>query len=440
VINKIKALKNHTGFRRYGANTVWLFGEKILRMIVGLFVGVWVARYLGPQQFGLLSYAQSFVGLFAAVATLGLDGIVIRELVKNESRRNELLGTAFLLKFMGAISIFILLAVAVNFTSNDSYTNTLVFIIASATIFQSFNVIDFYFQSQVISKYIVYANVITLSVSSIIKILFIVNSAPLIAFVWLIVFDSFVTSLGFIYFYFNSQLSLKDWKFDKEIAKHFIHDSWPLIISGMAVMIYARIDQIMLKEMVGFNEVGQFSVAIRTIEIFDFLSLIVVSSLAPAITKAKSVGEELYFHRLAVVYKFMMVIFLLVFIPIYFFGDKLILLLYGDQYKIAAELFVLSAFRTLFTNFGVARSLFINNNNFFKYSMIITILGACMNILLNLYLIPLYQAYGALLSTIISFTFTIFIFNFIFKELRFNGWLMIKSIFTFYTLKMKDLK
>ncbi len=83
------SLRDHEGFRRYFANTSWLFAEKILRMFVGLFVGIWVARYLGPEKYGLLSYAQSFVGFFTAIATLGLDGIVVRELVKDESRREK---------------------------------------------------------------------------------------------------------------------------------------------------------------------------------------------------------------------------------------------------------------------------------------------------------------------------------------------------------------
>ena len=126
-MQRLKALKSHQGFMKYFKNTSWLFGEKILRMVVGLFVGIWVARYLGPEQFGLFSYAQSFVGLFTAIATLGLDGIVVRELVKDESRRDELMGTAFWLKILGALGVLIVLAIAVNFTSNDSYTNSLVF-------------------------------------------------------------------------------------------------------------------------------------------------------------------------------------------------------------------------------------------------------------------------------------------------------------------------
>lgn len=157
MIARLTALARHQWFHRYFANTSWLFAEKILRMVVGILVGVWVARYLGPERYGLLSYAQSFVGLFSVVATLGLDSILVRELVKDEGKRAVLLGTAFRLKLLGAGAVMLLLAAAVQLTSNDGYTNALIFIVASAIIFQSFNVIDLYFQSKVFCKYVVSA-------------------------------------------------------------------------------------------------------------------------------------------------------------------------------------------------------------------------------------------------------------------------------------------
>jgi len=169
-----------------------------------------VARYLGPEQFGLFSYAQSFVGLFIAIATLGLDGIVIRELVKDESRRDELIGTAFYLKLMGAFLVLLILFMTINFTSNEKETNTLVFIIASATIFQSFNVVDMYFQSRVMSKYVVCTNLISLFFSSIVKVILILNEAPLVAFAWVVLFDSMVLAFGFIYFYMQ-QIDFSIW-------------------------------------------------------------------------------------------------------------------------------------------------------------------------------------------------------------------------------------
>ena len=260
--SKLKTLKSHQGFRRYAANTSWMMGEKILRMFVGLFVGIWVARYLGPEQFGLLSYAQSFVFLFTAIATLGLDGIVVRELVKDESRRDELLGTAFGLKLIGAILILPSLWLAVQLTSNDAPTNFLVFIIASATIFQSFNVIDFYYQSKVQSKYVAWANSFGLCVSSIIKVALILNNAPLMAFAIIVAFDSIVLAAGLVFFYkVSSQKKLFNWTFKAIIAKKLLTDSWPLILSGFVISVYMKIDQVMIKEILDAEAVGQYAAA-----------------------------------------------------------------------------------------------------------------------------------------------------------------------------------
>ena len=258
MINKIQSLRDHQGFMKYFKNTSWLFAEKILRMVVGLFVGIWVARYLGPEQFGLFSYAQSFVGLFTTIATFGLDGIIVRELVKDENRANELIGTAFFLKLIGALVVLLILTVAINFTSNNNYTNTLIFIIASATIFQSFNVIDFYFQAKVLSKYIVLANIFSLFISSLVKIVLLLNEASLEAFAWVILFDSFILAIGFVYFFIknNTAFKIQYLKFNRQVAINLLRDSWPVILSGLFISIYLKIDQVMIKEILGNEGVG----------------------------------------------------------------------------------------------------------------------------------------------------------------------------------------
>ena len=166
---------NLKGFFKYFKNTSWLMAEKILRMTVGLFVGVWVARYLGPEQFGVFAFAQSLVGIFSIIATLGLDSIVVRELVKDKSKRDELVATAFWLKLIGAIAVLTFIFIAIGFLSVEQDVNLMIFIIASATIFHSFHVIDFYFQSKVLSKYVVFTNIISLFISSIIKIILILR-------------------------------------------------------------------------------------------------------------------------------------------------------------------------------------------------------------------------------------------------------------------------
>lgn len=440
MLAKLQDLKNHQGFMKYFKNTSWLFGEKILRMVIGLFVGIWVARYLGPEQFGLFSYAISFVGLFSVIATFGLDGIVVRELVKDDSKSNELIGTAFWLKVMGAILVLTILVFTVGFTSNDTDTNVLVFIIASATIFQSFNVVDMYFQAKVLSKFVVYANVISFLISSIIKIVLILNEAPLIYFAWVVLFDSFILALGFIYFFLkNSSTSIRSLVFKKSVATALLKDSWPLILSGGVLMIQARIDQIMIKEMIGAIEVGYYSVALRLIEVFAFFPIMLNSSLYPSIQNAKSTNAYLYQSRLLNFYRLNLLLFLVIAIPIFFFSESIIILLFGVEYQSAGALLALMASRLFFTNMGVARSSFIMTENLMKFALLTMVLGTIVNIGLNYLWIPEYASKGAIFATIVSFTVTIFLVDIFYSKTRQNVLLQIKSIFTVFKLKINEM-
>ena len=227
----------------------------------------------------------------------------MRELVKDKSRRDELIGSAFWLKLIGAFVVLIILAIAIHFTSNDSYTNSLVFIIASATIFQSFNVVDFYFQSKVLSKYVVYANVISLFITSLIKVTLILNEAPLIAFAWVVLFDSFVLAVGLMCLFLkNSTFRIRNLIFKRETAISLLKDSWPLIFGLIGVSIYSRIDQIMIKEMLNSEAVGYYSVAVRLTEMWLFITTALTTTFFPAIINAKKQDEALYLDRIQNLY------------------------------------------------------------------------------------------------------------------------------------------
>jgi len=429
MITKLKSLKNHQGFMKYFKNTSWLFAEKILRMIVGLFVGIWIARYLGPEQFGLFSYAQSFVGLFTAIATLGLDGIVVRELVKDESRRDELIGTAFWLKLFGAFAVLLILVIAINFTSNDTYTNTLVFIIASATIFQSFNVIDFYFQSKVMSKYVVYANIISLFISSIVKVVLILNEAPLIAFAYVVLFDSFVLACGFIYFFLkNSTFKIQYLKFSKSTAFDLLRDSWPLILSGIVVSIYMKIDQVMIKEMLDSEAVGQYAAAVRLSEAWYFIPVDVSASLFPAIVNAKKQSEELYLSRLQKLYDFMVWMAIAIALPMTFLSDWLVNLLYGEEYNQSASVLIIHIWAGIFIFLLVASGKWLINENLSKQALNRNLAGVVINILLNYFLIKNFGIIGAAYATLISYAIAGFFYDIFSKKLRNNFYLKFNEV------------
>ena len=328
-MEKLKTLFSHKGFVKYFKNTSWLFAEKILRLFEMLFVGIWVARYLGPEGFGLLSYAQAFVFLFASIATLGLDTVVVRELVKDESKSGAIIGTAFFLRFIGAFMAILVLSISINFTINDNFTNLIIFIIASTTILKAFDVVDFYFQSKVLSRYVVYAKILTLSVSSLLKILLI------IAFAWIVLLDAFILAIGYLYFFFkNTQnLKLKDLIFKKEIMTSLLKDSWPLLLSGMVISIYMKIDQVMIKEILGIEAVGQYAAAAKLSEAWYFIPMVIASSLFPAIINAKKQSKKLYLSRLQKLYDLMVWMAIIIAIPVTFMSDWLINLLYGAQYS-----------------------------------------------------------------------------------------------------------
>ncbi|MBN2249793.1 MAG: flippase [Campylobacterales bacterium] len=436
---------------KYAKNTSWLFGEKILRMIVGLFVGIWVARYLGPEQFGLFSYAQSFVGLFTAIATLGLDGIVVRELVKDESRRDELIGTAFWLKLMGAVAVLLILAIAVNFTSNDHATNIMVFIIASATIFQAFNVADMYFQSKVMSRYVVFANVISLFISSIIKIVLILIEAPLIAFVWMVFFDSFILACGFVYYYIKNRRhsttearhSILDtepsfaWKFNKSTAISLLKDSWPLILSGIVVSIYMKIDQVMIMEMMDAEAVGQYAAAVKLSEAWYFIPMVIASSLFPAIINAKKQSEELYYARLQRLYDLMVWMAILIALPMTFLSDWVVNLLYGEQYFQAGSVLMIHIWAGVFVFLGVASSKWLLTENLQVFSTINTTIGAVVNVVLNYILITSVGIEGVAWATLISYCIAAYLCLLLWNKTRINFFNLSKSLLFLRILRVK---
>jgi O-antigen/teichoic acid export membrane protein len=375
-------------------------------MIVGLFVGIWVARYLGPAQFGLFSYAQSFVGLFTAFATLGLDGIVVRELVKDEMRRDELIGTAFWLKLMGAIAVLLILAIAVNFTSNDHATNVIVFIVASATVFQAFNVVDFYFQSKVMGKYIVFANVISLLTSSIVKIVLILNEAPLVAFAWTVLFDNFVLACGYIYFYLHQGLSFKYFQFNTKTAFVLLKNGIFFSMSAVLIAFYMKIDQVMIKEMLNNEAVGQYAAAVRLSEAWYFIPILIASSLYPAIENAKKISQDLYYQRLQRLFDFAVIFSVIIGFFTIIFSDKIVEILYGSQYNLASSVLTIHIWALVFASLRVTSEYWVLSENLIYFEVFKTFLGLGVNVIFNLWLIKYYGIQGAAIATLIAMAVT----------------------------------
>jgi len=408
-------------------------------MTLGLLVGIWVARYLGVEEFGVFSYAMAFVGLFATIATLGLDSIVIRELVGDESRRDILLGTSFWLKVFGAIVVLILLYIATYFTTNDSYTNSLIFIIALSTLFNSFNVIDFYFKSKVLSRYVVYVNSIVMFIFSIIRIALILNEAPLVDFAWAGVVNSMLLAIGYIYVYRYQNLSLKSWGFDTAVALELLRDSWPLILSSIVISIYMRIDQVMIKEMIDAQSVGLYAAAVRLSEAWYFVPMVISSSLFPAIQNAKEKSSDLYKIRVVNLLNILYLLSIVVILITFVFADEIITILYGIEYIGASSVLSIHIFASIFVSLGVGMHSWIIVENLQRYEFYSLSFGAFANICLNYLLIDIYGIIGAAVATLISQMVANIVVLMIIEKTRYIAIQQIKTILFLDILYIKKL-
>jgi O-antigen/teichoic acid export membrane protein len=412
------SVQRNKGVQKYFFNTSWLFLEQVSRILASLLVGIWVIRYLGPEQYGLLAYAASFVGLFAIIAPLGLDGIVVRELVKDESKRDKLLGSAFVLKLSGACIVLLLLAIAVKIIPNDVETNIYIFIIASSSIFQSFNVINFYFQSRVLSKFVSITNTISLIIISSIKISLVLFQAPLIYFVYILLLDAIILAFGYLYFYSYKKLSIRKWAFDKQVAFSLLKDSWPLMLSSVMGMVYYKIDQVMLKQMLDNKAVGLYAAAAKLSEAWYFIPIIISSSFFPAIVSAKKQSTEKTNSRIKFLLGVTAWISLLIALVITFLAKELIGFLYGEKYIQSVTVLMIHVWAGLFVSLGVVSGKWLLVENLVKIALWRNLLGVISNVIINLLLIPRYGIVGAALATLISYSISAFFYDFFNSKTR----------------------
>ncbi|MEG4168476.1 MULTISPECIES: flippase [unclassified Microcoleus] len=421
MLDKLTAVSQRLGpnLRQVLSNIAWLFTDQILQMGLGLFVGLWVARYLGPTQFGLLNYAIAFVSLFSSVATMGLGTLVVRNIARDPECKNETLGTAFGLQFTGGIITLVLTVTVIALLKpNDTLTRWLVGIIAAGTIFNAFEAINFWFQSQIQSKYTVLAKNSVCFLVAAVRIGLVTIKAPLLAFAWVRLAEVALVGIAYVYFYKLTGNKIKDWQFSWERGKELLSESWPIILSGLAVYVYSKTDQIMLGAMNKNAELGYYAAAVKISEICDFLPMIISSSIFPKLANLRKTNYEEYLNKFQIYSDIMIFLWLGVAIPISLLSPWIVHLLYGEKYAQSAAVLGIYVWAQFGSNFGVARSSYLNIEGQLRYGLYLTVVGSTLNVGLNFLLIPKYGALGATTATLITYFYVIILVNFLIKELR----------------------
>ena len=424
--------------RKYLANTSWLMGERVIRIVVSLFVGIYVIRFLGPERFGILSYVLSFVLLFSPLLHLGHREIIVLDLVKSPEKRDLILGSAILLRLGGSVLLLGGVSVGIQFVENDQQTLLMIVIISVGIMFQSWELVDYYFQSQVQSKYTVWAQTIQLIVVSLCKLSLIFWQASLFWFVIVFSIEYVILAILYLIMYIWRVGWFPIRRCNLKYTQKLLKNSLPLLFSTMAIMIYMKIDQIMLKELVGAASVGIYSAAVKLCEVWYQFPVLIAGSYYPVIIAAKASNSELYYSYLQKLYSFLIWGAIAIAIPTTIFSDWIIHNLYGNEFAKSVVILQIYAWASVFVFMGVANHKWLLIENCQKYILLTTLLGMVINIVCNMILIPLYGASGAAVASLISYGIGSYGSLLFFPRLRVAFWLATKSFNPFLHFSFKQ--
>lgn len=398
------------GLRKILTNIGWLSADRFLQMGLGLVVGLWVARYLGPSRFGLLNYSLAIIGLFSSIARLGLDGIVIREVVREPLKKNEILGTTFTLRFLGgSVATLLCIAAAWILPTNEEITRWLISILSLITLFESFGTIDLWLNSQVQAKYVTIARNLSYALVCAVRVILIQMEAPLVAFAFASLSEIIMFGIGLCIVYRWTGGAFKAWRWSTKRAISLLKDSWPLIISSIVIMIYMRTDQIMLGQLSTAAAVGIYSATVRLSELWYFAPMAIMTSVFPSIIRSKDANRDQYQSRLLKLFTLLTVMAYAVAIGVTIFSRTIVELSYGDDYLAAAPILVIHIWTGVFVSLGVAANSCLIAENLTRFSALVTAIGAVINVVLNFLLIPTQGAVGAALATVVAQIFASYI-------------------------------
>lgn len=407
-------------------------GSMVIKMVVNTFV---LSSYLGPAQNGMLNYPMSIVVFFMAIAALGLDGFVTRELVNHPERKSTLLGTAFWMRLVAGFATLPFIYLTYQTITHFKHQHTplsYVLIVGLIAVIQSFNIIESYFQAKVQAKYVMYVQVIGNLLSAGVKLTFVLLHLPLIWFVSSLVLDALIVAIGYIIVYRTSHNYITEWNFKKPIAAYLLKRSWPLAFSAVLVSIYMKIDQAMIASYLDESQLGIYSTVVNLSESFYFLPVAVVTSVFPAIVYARKTDIDRYYKRLQNMYDLMVIISLSVAVFMSFASKLIYQLAFHNhpEFWSGAPVLAVHVWAGIFVFLGSASGQYLIAEGYFKLSMLRTGVGALVNIVLNIFWIPAYGIIGAAYATLVAYAVATFFILFIPKT-RGQGVQMLKSLFLF---------
>ncbi len=413
-------------------NISWIVGARVFQMFVSGLVGVLSARYLGPNNYGIIGYIQSFVALFTAIANLGINGVIVNELLDHKNQQGMVLGTALKLRvissILSAISIIFMVSTLNNFDA--TYFNCSV-ILTFGLVAQSFDIFNYFYQSRLQSRVPAIIAMVTSMFVSFLRLFMIITGKSIEWF-------ALTYSLDLILIAFFLSIAVKTsglrLSFDKHYSMGLLKSSYHFVISGVSIAIYGQMDKVMLKTMITADAVGYYSAAYAVSTIWTFVLMAIIDSIRPMIISQKNNNDSSYESTISKLYFVICLLCISISIIFTVFSNDIIYILYGKEFVPSGKLLAILTWSVLFSYLGVARNIWLVCEKKQTYIKYLSAIGVCVNLVLNYILIRPYGAAGVAVATVITQIFTGFLIPFIIPELRNNSMLIIKG-FSFENIK-----
>lgn len=408
-------------------NASWLIGGRITQMILSLVVGVLTARYLGPGNYGLISYGTSFVTFFSALCGLGLNSVIIKDFIDHPDEQGETIGSALLMRFLSSVASAVMIVGIVSVIDRDEPLTIIVVALCSmGAIFHVAEVFNYWFQNQYKSKITAIATLVAYIVVSAYRILLLFLKADVRWFAAAASLDYIAVAVCLLIAYKRHAGPHLRWS--KRKCKALLSVSYHYILSAMMVSVYGQTDKLMLKQMLNETEVGFYSIATHVCTLWTFVLQAIIDSIYPSILRFKLENKEKYEKKNRQLYAIVFYMSCAVSVLFLLFGNCAISILYGDEYMPAADVLKVVTWYTAFSYLGVARNAWIVSEKCQKYLKYMYSGAAVINVILNAVFIPLMGAVGAALASLITQVFTSIVLPMFFKEMRPNARLMLEAI------------
>lgn len=370
------------------------------QIVLGLIIGILLTRYLGPDRYGIYSYALSFAMLFAPLANLGLAQIVVREVVNEKEREEAIMGTASGIRLVGTGFAFSAIALAAIWLVDEQQTRWAIAIASSAVLLRTPQLLIAWFQAKVQSKYSAIPHLVTLSLSSLTKVILILKGAGLMAFVWVVAVDALLYSLSLMIGYRRLGHRISSWTFDPELARRLLSRSWPLMFSLIVFTIYMQIDQVMIKFFMGYEQVGWYAAAVRLSTAAYAVPAVIAASLFPAILNSLNRDRAQFRRRMLRLYYLLIYLSLFIILPLALLSGFIVEALFGTNFLPAADVLSIHVVASLFVFIGYAGDKWLIGEDLQLASFKAMIAGLIANIGLNAILIPQIGIQGAAWATL----------------------------------------